>query len=95
MSSTCGQMVLMEPAYLFAYSMVGLHALVFYCSILGLFLNDFTFEVMGKKYMLSLLSAILFFFFFFFFAIVLKIEKLQVISGCSEQKYFHFGRQTI
>ena len=32
---------------------------VFICSNLGLRLNDFNFYVMGKKYMLSLLSAIL------------------------------------
>ena len=64
--STCGQMVSMGPVYLFAYSMaIILHTLwfcmetVFYCSNLGLRLNDFNFYVIGKKYVLSLLSAIL------------------------------------
>ena len=32
---------------------------VLYCSNLGVRLNDFNFYVMGKKYMLSLLSTIL------------------------------------
>ena len=32
---------------------------VLYCSNLGVRLNDFNFDVMGKKYMLSLLSTIL------------------------------------
>ena len=64
--STCGQLVSMRPVYLFAYSMsLILYALwfsmvtVFICSNLGLRLNDFNFYVMDKKYMLSLLSAIL------------------------------------
>ena len=55
---------------------------VFYCSNFGLRLNDFHFYVMGKKYMLSLLSAIL----------VLwnrvkssKITSYFVVSSCSEQ----------
>ena len=34
-------------------------ATVFFCSNLGLRLYDFNFYVMGKKYMLSLLCAIL------------------------------------
>ena len=58
--STCGETVSMRPVYLFAYSMVViLYTLWFICSHLGFRLNDTNFYVMGKKYMLSLLSAIL------------------------------------
>ena len=64
--STCDQMVSMWPVYLFAYSVVVIlytfwfsMVTVFICLNRGLRLNDLNFYVMGTKYMLSLLSAIL------------------------------------
>ena len=51
---------------------------VFYGPNFGLRLNDFSFYVMGKKYMLPLLSAFY----------VLKVVKLQTISSYSEQNIF-------
>ena len=63
--STCGQMVSMGQVYPFAYNMaVILHTLwfcmttVFYWA-LGLRSNDFNFYMMGKKYTMSFLFAIL------------------------------------
>ena len=50
---------------------------VFFCSNLGLSLHDFNFDVIGKRYMLFLLCAIM-----------LNIVKLQVMSRCSDQNIF-------
>ena len=55
---------------------------VFFCSNLGLHLYDFNFDVMGKKYMRSLLCAIL------VLGNLLKVVKLQAILSCSEQNIF-------
>ena len=87
-SSALGVMVWMGHYILFAYNMaVILDTLgfcmesVFYCSNLGLRLNDFNFYVMGYIYCLYCLL-------FLFCGIVLKVVKLQVISSCSEQNIF-------
>ena len=55
---------------------------LFFCSNLGLRLNDINCYVMGKKYMLSLCLL------FLFCGIVIKVVKLQVISSYSEQNIF-------
>ena len=60
-------------------------ATVFYCSNLGLRLNDFNFYAMGKKYMLSLLSAI------FVLYNCVKSSKITSYFGFFSTKYFHFG----
>ena len=48
----------------------------------GLRFNDFNFYVMGEKYVLSLLSAIL------VLCNPVKLVRLQVILSCSEQNIF-------
>ena len=86
---TCDQLISMWPIYLFVYRLaVILYTLwfsmviVFICSNRGLLINDFNFYVMGKKYMLSLLSAIL--------VLCNRVESSKIISSC-----FHFGWQNV
>ena len=54
---------------------------VFFCSNLGLHLYDLNFNMMGKKYMLSLLCAIL--------VLGNRVKSSKITS------YFHFGWQNV
>ena len=90
--STCDQIVSMWKVCLFAYNMtVILYTLwfsmvtVFICSNHGLCLNNFSFCMMGKKYMLSLLFAIL--------VLCNRVESSKITSYFKLfwTKYFHFG----
>ena len=61
----------------------------FRCSNLGPHLNGFNLYVMGKKYMLSLLSVIL--------VLCNRVESSKITSYFEQfwTKYFHFGWQNV
>ena len=78
--STCDQIVLMRPVYL--YTLVFHGDSIYLLKSWAPFKWFQYFYVMGKKY------AVFTDCFFLFCAIVLKVVKLQVISSCPEQNIF-------
>ena len=94
--STFDQVVSMWPVYLFACTMTEVvytlwfsMVIVFICSNRGPSLNDFNFYVMGKKYMLSLLSTIL--------VLCNRVESRKITSYFELfwTKYFHLSWQNV